>query len=397
MCSCALSIPGRAILPPVRKLPLLLPLVAFAALLVACSSAGHPSSSSTTAQSSSTTSTSAPSTTSSTTTSTTMPPNLSGPLQAGPPVSVPLGTSQVAAAEGPDGTVFVAAQAPTSTGPSVVWVVDGNGPAAIAEHLTQGVAALAVDATNLYVASYASSTTVTSFSRSGGAQDGQWTLPAINAANSSNADLLSMTVAGGHVLVGIPQGGNGGDLYSITPGSTTAPKLLLQNMGDAIGPDGTIYYERSDNRLVKLSPTGITTVGPFLANAPNGLGGGVQYIRLVAGGDVWVDEPAGQGLDDQYQLYDGSTLQQVATFNATSEEEVVDTADGVLVLSGPEGSATCPQSTSQSSDSCVFRISSSETLIDPLNVGLAEVLVGPSPAVISSNADYTALTVRRIT
>ena len=38
--------------------------------------------------------------------------------------------------------------------PPIAWVVDGNGPAAIAEHVATGIAALAADGTNFYVATY---------------------------------------------------------------------------------------------------------------------------------------------------------------------------------------------------------------------------------------------------
>ena len=81
------------------------------------------------------------------------------------------------AAESPDGAVFAAPQDPTSPSPSVAWVVDGNGPAAIAEHVPTGIAALAADSTNFYVATYS---TVFAYDRASGNQDGQWTMPAVN-------------------------------------------------------------------------------------------------------------------------------------------------------------------------------------------------------------------------
>ena len=61
-------------------------------------------------------------------------------------------------AESPDGAVFAAPQDPTSPSPSIAWVIDGNGPAQIAEHIPTGIAALAADGTNFYVATYSTLT-----------------------------------------------------------------------------------------------------------------------------------------------------------------------------------------------------------------------------------------------
>jgi len=80
----------------------------------------------------------------------------------------------------------------------VVWVIDGDGPAAIAEHVNSGVSALAADSTNLYVANY---NNVIAFDRSTGNQIGEWNLPPINSANTSDADLVSMSATDGQILV----------------------------------------------------------------------------------------------------------------------------------------------------------------------------------------------------
>src|SRR5581483_3885679 len=114
------------------------------------------------------------------------------------PVAVPLTAAQVVAAEGPDGAVFVAAQDPTSRSPSIVWVVDRQGPAAVAEHVPQGVGALAVDQSNLYVATYRD---VTAFDRTTGNPSGHWDIPPVAADNGTNNDLISMTAADGFVWV----------------------------------------------------------------------------------------------------------------------------------------------------------------------------------------------------
>jgi hypothetical protein len=349
-------------------------------LLAACSSS--PSSNTTTTSKPPRSETSSTPTVPRTSTTTTTLPT-SGPLTAGSPIAIPLTANQVLAAEGPDGAVFVAAQAPASPTPSIVYVVDGNGPEAIAEHVSSGVAALAADATNLYVATYS---TVTAYNRSTGNQDAQWTLPAINTANSSNADLLSMAAAGGSVLVSITQG-NTVSVYRINPGSSAAPTPVVQGLGDVVGPDGTVFYERSDHHLVALSPSGSSVVGPLLADAPNGLGGGVQYVNFVAGGAVWVGEPAGQGLDSQWTTYSTSTLAQVGQFAGTAGNQYVDTAAGPLALSIPEVSS-CPQQGSPAEAVwCVSRITLQGAQSNSLSLSPnSAALVGPYPAAIESTS-----------
>ena len=249
--------------------------------------------------------------------------------------------------------MFVSPESHDSPTPTVVWVVDPTGPAEIAEHVNGGVSALAADATNFYVVS---NSTVIGYTRSTGNQMGQWNLPAINTANTSNADLVSMVAAAGEVLVMIAQG-NLEDVYRLHPASAAAPQMIAQGTSAAIGPDGTVYYERSDNHLVALSPTGVTTVGPALANAPNGSGGGIAGIDAVAGGLVWVSDPAGQGLDAQLIPYSATTLQAMGSYSGSVTEQIVDTSAGPLVLSGADGPGGCPQGDSATSTSCVFRIS----------------------------------------
>jgi hypothetical protein len=358
-------------------------LVAAGVLAAACSS--HPA-----AAPPSTTTTSTPSTT----TSTTLPPAAtSGPLQISATVTVPLPANvQITAAEAPNGAVFVSQQSHDSPTPTVVWVVDPSGPAAIAEHVPGGVSALAADATNFYVVS---NNSVIGYTRSSGNQMSQWNLPAISTANTSNADLVSMSASNGVVLVMVARG-NFQDVYRIVPTSTAAPKQIAQGTSAAFGPNGSVYYERSDNHLVELSATGATTVGPLLADSPNGSGGGVANVDAVAGGIVWVSEPAGQGLDTQLNPYDASTLQQMGKYSGSVTEQIVDTAAGPLVLVGPDGPGGCPQGDSATSTSCVFRLSPTATLSDPTTVGSAEQLVGPAPAVVAADPNSNDLVVERL-
>ena len=304
----------------------------------------------------------------------------SGPLTPGTPIELPFSAGGVTAAESPDGAVFASPQNPTSPAPTVTWVIDGNGPAEVAEHIPAGVAALAADANNFYAATY---TNVFSFDRASGNQNGQWNLPSINAANASDDDLVSLAAAAGNVLVSITQGTTV-RLYRIEPSSSAAPHLLLTALSAAVGSDGTVYYESGDHHLDALRPDGTTTQGPVLADKPNGLGGGVQDIDTVAGGYVWVSEPAGQGLDASYTTYATSSLAQAGTFSGSVTNSVADTAAGPLVLEqGANGATACPQGTSPTS--CVFRIDQQGTTTDPVPVGAAVSLLGPGPAVVASD------------
>jgi hypothetical protein len=262
----------------------------------------------------------------------------------------------------------------------VTWVIDGSGPAEIAEHISAGVAAMGADANNFYVATY---NNVYSFDRASGNQNGQWNLPPINAANASDDDLVAMTAAGGNVLVSITQGDTV-RVYRIEPASSAAPHLILTALSVAIGSDGTIYYESGDHHLDALRPDGTTTQGPALVDKPNGLGGGVQDIDTVAAGYVWVSEPAGQGLDAGFITYLATTLAQAGTYSGSVTDSVADTAAGPLVLEqGANAGGACPQGASPTD--CVFRIDQNGTTTDPVPVGAAVSLLGPGPAVVASD------------
>jgi hypothetical protein len=308
-------------------------------------------------------------------------------------VAVPIPANvQITAAEAPDGAVFVSPEGHDSATTTVVWVVDPTGPASIAEHVNGGVSALAADATNLYVVADDS---VIGYTRSTGNQMGQWRLPTIDTANTSDANLVSMVAASGEVLVMITQG-NLEDVYRINPASTAPAEEIAEGTSAAFGPDGSVYYERSDNHLVKLSPTGVTTVGPLLADNPNGAGGGIAGVAAVAGGLIWVSEPAGQGLDAQVSPYNATTLQPMGSYSGSVTEQIVDTSAGALVLVGPDGPGDCPQGPTAASISCVFRISQTAQLSYPTPVGTADQLLGPLPVVVTASTTTADLQVDRL-
>jgi hypothetical protein len=355
------------------------------ALLAACTSSPHPGADGPHH---------ATTTTATSTASTTLPaPATSGPLQISASVAVPVPANvQITAAEAPNGAVFVAQKSHDTPIPTVVWVVDPRGPAAIAEHVNGGVSAMAADATNFYVVS---NSTVIGYARSTGNQMGQWKLPPINTANTSDANLVSMVAADGVVVVMTAQG-NLQDVSRFNPARSAAPRLIAQGTSAAIGPDGTVYYERADDHLVALHTGGGTTVGPVLPSSANGSGGGIAAVEAVAGGLVWVSVPAGQGLDAQLSPYSATTLQSMGQFSGSVTEQIVDTSAGPLVLDSAEGPGVCPQNPSLSSTSCVFRISATAALSDPTPVGTADQLLGPAPAVVTASPTTSDLVVDRL-
>ncbi len=356
--------------------------VAASLLLAACSS-GPPTPTSPRHRTTTTTAAAGSSTTVTTATpGSTLPPvSASGPLTPGPTIVLPFSADRVTAAESPDGAIFAAPQNPTNPSPSVAWVIDGNGPALVAEHVATGIAALAADSVNFYVATYSN---VFAYSRATGNAAGQWNMPAVPTANSSNSDLVALVAAAGSVFISVTRG-NTVTVYKLNPGSAAAPQLLVRGLGDAIGSDGSVFYERSDHTLAALRPNGATALGPMLADKPNGLGGGVQYIDVVAGGAVWVSQPAGQGLDASYTTYDVATLRALGSYNGSVSSTVVDSAAGALELAQAGTNPACPQASPSTPTACVFRITPQGSATDPVGVGAAVTLVGPGPAVIVSD------------
>jgi len=266
----------------------------------------------------------------------------------------------------------------------------------VAEHVAGGVAALAADANLLYAASYtAASTTVFAYDRTSGTETGHWSLPGINAANASDAQLIFLTASGGGVWVLITAGNNV-DAYLIEPSTAAAPVLIATSLGATVGPDGSLYYERTDGHLVRRDVNGVVTVGPVLANAPNGEGGGVQYVDTVAGGLLWVDEPAGQGLDATYNTFNATTLVPAGgPFPGnTNESGITDTLAGTLDVTDGNATVSCPMQGTLSVE-CLFRISSTAALSDPTSVGSGFALLGPYPAVVAANAANTMLQLDR--
>jgi hypothetical protein len=294
--------------------------------------------------------------------------------------------------EAPNGAVFFARQSTTTPTPSVVWVVDGTSSPTVAEHLAHGASALAADTKNLYVVNYKQ---ITVFSRQTGDQIRSWALPKFNTANTSDADVVSISAYRGTVLLMLPRG-RFEAAYQINAASATAPKLIAQGSSMVFGPKGSLFFERRDRRLVGRAADGSIIVGPKLRDAPTPLGGGVQFVDAVAGGLVWVSEPAGQGLDTSFAMYRESSLKFVeSSHQGLVNEQIVDSSSGALVLGFGDSPVKCPQ-TSSLSNVCVYRISSAAVLSDATPVGSAFALLGPQTAVITTNGTSGQLVLERL-
>ena len=111
----------------------------------------------------------------------------------------------------------------------------------------------------------------------------------------------------------------------------------------------------------------------------------MQYLDAVAGGTVWVDQPAGQGLDALFTTYDAGTLATLASYSGSVTSTVADTAAGPLVLDPVGGTAACPPASPPTPASCVLRIDAHGAVSDPVTVGAAVTLIGPAPAVVVSD------------
>jgi hypothetical protein len=365
-----------------------LPVVAVVLIVAGCGSSGKhsasPAASSRLAPSGSASSTSeVPSPTTITTvagTSTTATSD-TGPLSVVGKISIPGVTDDPVATEAPDGAVFVSDFSANTDSPTVVWVIDGAQPAVVAEHVPIGISGLVADSSSLYVASDSS---VIRYDRASGAQAAEWRFPApdIGTASPSNAHLVSLAVSNDSVYVFVAEGAAAGgvDVYLGPSSGSGSPSLLFSSQaGAAVGPDGSLYHERSDDHLVRTAPDGVVTVGPSLGVPPDS-------ILTVAAGILWVQEVQGQGVGALYRSFDASTLAPLGTYQGVDgESSLTDTVAGPIDAPGSYGPKSCPDS-----DGCVFRFSANATLADPLPVGDAYQVLGPQPAVIVTNTAGTA-------
>ena len=170
--------------------------------------------------------------------------------------------------------------------------------------------------------------------------------------------------------------------------------MVAESTSAAFGPSGSVYFSGGDHHLALMTAVGATIVGPKLTYHPNGLGGGVQFVDAVAGGVIWVVEPAGQGLDATVSSFDARTLKPIAHFFQPVDGQIVGSDTGTLVLGG-DGFSHCPQP-SQVATECVYRLSSAGALSGSSPVGAASVLLGPDPAVVTTSTTGTVTYLERL-
>jgi hypothetical protein len=280
--------------------------------------------------------------------------------------------------QGPDGAIFVAGKVAS---PQIIWVVDGVGPAGIAEHVKGPVTALAADAANLYVGV---GQTVTAYSRTTGNVTRTW--------NTGLPGTLAQLVVAGTKVWGLstPAGDNStgspDGLVELDPSSSTAVRTVTgfaDVFSIAAGPSGVYYVTKQSTQLVEQTNAGATTTASTNQQVNLQLSGpsAIQAIAVV-GGQVIVQHDAGQGLDAQLNTYDATTLVgPTAQTNFSADEPLAVTASGLFVVGNSDtGVCTADQT------ACARRFSlPTGNVGDPLALPddtIASAVTGPYPTVV---------------
>jgi hypothetical protein len=282
------------------------------------------------------------------------------------------------AAQGPDGAVFVAGQIAS---PQIIWVVDGVRPAAIAEHTTGPVTALAADAANVYVGV---GTSVSAYSRTTGSLVRSWT------PGGMPGTVAQLVVAGDRVWALYGEGDspapapNG--LAEIDP---TSPHLVRTVSGItdvfsiAAGVSGAYYVTKQSSLLVEQTNDGHSVSAPTRQHVDLVLSGpsAIQAVGVI-GGHVVLQHNAGQGLDAVLNTYDATTLAgPSADIGFSAAEQLASTLGGVFVI-GNSDTNVC----TTTEQTCVRRFAlPGGTVGAPLALPTqaeTSVLTGPYPTVI---------------
>jgi hypothetical protein len=282
------------------------------------------------------------------------------------------------AAQAPDGAVFVAGVG----SPQVIWVVDGVRPAAVAEHVTGPVTALAADAANLYVGVRQS---VTAYSRTTGELVNRWTPSPVVGA------VAQLVVAGDRLWalyteLGGDQPSRPGDIVEFDP-AATAPVAHVRAVADtfsiAAGTSGIYYVTKQSSELVERTNDGrVVTASTHQAVNPELSGPAAIQVEAVDNGRVVVQHNAGQGLDAVLNTYDATTLAgPSADTNFSASEDFAVTPGGIFVIGNSDTNVCGPGQTT-----CVRRFSlaegnTGEPLALPADTAVSTV-IGPYPTVV---------------
>jgi hypothetical protein len=319
-------------------------------------------------------------------------PGPNGPLAifADVPIKAAFSTAQtgLVAAEGPDGAVFVAGVATQPAQPQVIWVVDGVQPAAVAEHVTGPVTALAADTANLYVGIASS---VYAYSRTTGALVHSWSPTASTGSGTQVTQVTQLAIAGDRLWGLLTSSDNGptavaGSLVEIDPTSTSIVRTISGITGAfsfAPGSAGVYYVTKQSTALVEQTNNGATASAPTHQAVNLELSGpsAIQAVAVV-GDQVVLQHDAGQGLDAVLNTYDaGSLAGPSPSISFSAAEQLVSTPSGLFVIGNPDTGACAA-----GQQICVRRFSLSGG-----NVGaslalpddtLATTLTGPYPSVV---------------
>ena len=170
-----------------------------------------------------------------------------------------------------------------------------------------------------------------------------------------------------------------------TPTTSAGPRLLVRGLGDAIGSDGSVYYESTDHHLAVAASRRRRRAGPVLAHTPNGLGGGVQYVDVVAGGAGVGDRARRPGPRCEVHDLRQPRPWQARLLTGAVTSSVVDSATGPLVLVPPATSRRAPRLCRRIPASCVLCIDPHGVMSDASGGSAAVTLIGPGPAVVVSD------------
>ena len=312
----------------------------------------------------------------------TLPPvPTSGPLQAGSPIALPFSADRVTAAESPDGAVFAAPQDPTSpaTSPWRGWSTATARPPSRSTSPTASPR-WRPTATNFYVATYSN---VYAYDRASGNQDGQWNMPAVNAANGSDDDLVSMAAAGGNVVrARVTDGRHGAACTASTRGRRPAPRLVVTRPRRRHRHRRLrLLRERRTTNWWRCAPTGTTVSGPgagALAQRPRRRRAVPRCGRRRR--RCGSDQPAGQGLDALFTHLRRRHARHAGVLHAARSPARSSTRRRGRSCSTPSAAPRRARPPRQPTPaSCVLRIDAHGDVSDPVTVGAAVTLHRPGP------------------
>ena len=265
-----------------------------------------------------------------------------GRCRPGAPIALPFSADRVTAAESPDGAVFAAPQDPTS--PSPADRLGGRRQrsgrhrrARPDRHRRAGGRRQQLLRRDLLAPS--TPTTAPAATRTGSGRCRR-----CNAANSSNNDLVALAAAGGGVLR-LRHPGQRGQRVPHQPGVVGRHRTsLVRGLGDAIGSDGSIYYESPDHHLAVRRPNGTATdrAGAGRRRPTASVAACSTSTSSPAARCGSASRPARASMRRTPPTTPPPS-RVIGTYSGSVTSSVVDTAAGPLVLEPAGANAACPR------------------------------------------------------